>query len=98
MTKTRIPLDEQRLVGVAIRLDDGEVFSLPAPNRHHDVIREIRRARGMDVHVSGDRQGFITDAGEFLSRKQALDVANIQGQIIKGPSAPVHGLFSEDVW
>jgi hypothetical protein len=92
-----------RIVAAAIRTDDGVVHSVPAPGRHHHVIAQIGLAKsegGVLVAqqlVSGDRQGFITDSGEFVGRKAALEIARAAGQI-KRETAPQHGLFSEDLW
>lgn len=93
MEKTYIP----RVVAAAInRNDSGEFISLPAPARHHDIIRYINETYG-DMPVRGT-QGFMLDDGRFVMRKPALHIAERAGQLIKPPVAPSHGLFSEDVW
>jgi hypothetical protein len=82
---------------VAIRFG-GKIWSLPAPNRHHDVIRLIVQETGVDhVDANGDDQGFLDASGRYLRRKAALASARINGQI-KRETAPGHGLFSEDIW
>lgn len=84
----------QQITHVAIKYAN-KVFSLPAPNRHHDVIRMIGGVSGPDV------QGFLDANGVFLNRKQAFEVATQTGQI-KRPNTPgtYQGpqLFSEDLW
>lgn len=84
----------QQITHVAIKYAN-KVFSLPAPNRHHDVIRMIGGISGPDV------QGFLDANGVFLNRKQAFEVATQTGQI-KRPDTPgtYQGpqLFSEDLW
>lgn len=55
------------VIRVAIRFR-GTVYSLPAPNRHHD----------------NDEQGFLDATGRFLSRRQALANARHNGQVSSG--------------
>lgn len=85
-----------RIEAAAIRLDNGCLFALAPPARHHNVIQAIR-AEGEEGDVSGDRQGFLTSTGKFVGRKPALRLAREAGQILR-ETAPAHGLFSEDVW
>ena len=70
------------------------VYSLPQPNRHHDVIRLIGGINGPDV------QGFIDTYGNFLNRRQAFKVALAANQIKpRGPNDySGDQLFSEDLW
>lgn len=75
---------------VAIKYD-GKVYSLPAPNRHHDVIRMIGGISGPDV------QGFLNDKGYFLNRVQAMIHAKHYGQL-KQRHHKGDLLFSEDLW
>lgn len=78
---------------VAIKYD-GMVYSLPKPNRHHDVIRMIGGIAGPDV------QGFLDDKGYFLTRKQAFIHAQFHGQVLPRAPGQYNGdqLFSEDLW
>ena len=87
-----------RVDRAAIRINDGTLFSVDRPGRHHDVIREIRES-GYTGPVGGDRQGFILSNGNFVMRKAALRVAIKAGQVLREEChAPAVGLFSEDVW
>ena len=87
---------QERIEGVAFRLTDGTIHSLPSPNRHHDVIRHmVSLGVSLDDRCSAE-QGFITNT-RFLHRHAAVRVAEEAGQIIKR-TAPTHGLFSEDLW
>lgn len=86
------------IVKAAIRTDDGIVYSLDPPNRHHDIIALIRKA-GYVGPVGSNRQGFLDDSGNFLDRLSALDVAITAKQVdLKNCHAPRIGLFSEDLW
>jgi len=78
----------------------GKVYSLPAPNRHHDVIRLIAKETGVKyVDAKGDDQGFLADGVSFCSRKPALRIARECGQLKPGGMGEKLGeLYSEDVW
>ncbi|WP_300534907.1 hypothetical protein [uncultured Mameliella sp.] len=89
----------QRIVAAAIR-DEGTglTFSLPAPARHHDVLRAMT-ALGLDAMKIGhpDAQGFLTDTGRFLGRIGAACCAIDAGQI-DALKFNARELFSEDLW
>ena len=80
---------------VAIKYD-GTVFSLPKPNRHHDVIRMIARLNGVGI-AGPDVQGFVTDTGIFLGRRQAMLYALDHEQVLN-PVGHITQLYSEDLW
>lgn len=87
-----------KVVKAAIRTDEGDVFSVDVPGRHHDVIKIIRDS-GYEGPVSGDRQGFLLSNGMFVRRKPALFIALKAKQTIRSKCvAPGIGLFSEDLW
>lgn len=82
----------------AIRVDEGTVYQVPRPGRHHNVIQLIREA-GYEGHVNGPRQGFVLSDGRFVGREEALAIALESGQVkLEGCHAPGVGLFSEDLW
>jgi hypothetical protein len=81
------------IVGVALKLEDGTIVSLPKPFRHHHVIREINDG----ALVSRAVQGFVDDAGRFLDREDALDAARRSGQM-EWKKGGLPQLFSEDLW
>jgi hypothetical protein len=87
-----------RLTHVAIRFE-GVVYSLPAPNRHHHVIRDIAERLGIAyVDARDEDQGFLDQSGRFLNRTDALVSALAFGQV-KDPAKIIGGrLYSEDVW
>jgi len=84
---------------VAIRWQ-GKVYSLPAPNRHHDVIRLIVETTGAThVDARDDDQGFLDATGRYLRRAPALISAMINSQLFPGCLGMKLGrLYSEDVW
>lgn len=85
----------ERITGVAITYE-GKTYSLPRPHRHNHVIRMMVDEHG--IQKPGSRgQGFITSAGRFVDRVEALSIARAANQILLGRG--LHGqLFSEDLW
>lgn len=84
------------IVGVAIKYD-GKVYSLPKPNRHHNVIRMIAEENGCGIQ-GPDIQGFIDADGYFWNRKQALAIALSFDQILDKSKIRGDRLYSEDLW
>ena len=85
----------------AIRYHTGDVYWLPKPARHHDVIHYMVSAVGLPKPIkSSETQGFLTNKNEFVDRRQAAQIALAAGQVknvsdMRG-CPPI--LFSEDVW
>jgi hypothetical protein len=81
---------------------DGGVYSVPQPQRHHDVIALMRSygiAQGSPALGLAERreiQGFLTDMGAFLDRVSAFHHAKAVGQLRTSSHGPE--LFSEDLW
>lgn len=82
------------IIAAAIR-HKGEIYALPAPARHHDIIRHINKKTG-DVVPGNSKQGFIDSDRGFVSRRDARYLAIVQEQI-KEAGHPTE-LFSEDLW
>lgn len=72
------------------------VVTLPRPARHHDIIRHIVTELGAERSTGA--QGFVTDAGRYVGRREALTIARAAGQLLGVPHNEDVGLFSEDVW
>lgn len=71
----------------------GEVHHVPRPGRHADVLRHMLESTGRTL-AGSETQGFLTDRGRFVDRREAAKIALAAGQI---PNA-VDELFSENVW
>lgn len=84
------------IVGVAIKYD-GKIYSLPKPNRHHDVIMMIFQENGVGI-AGPDVQGFVDADGFFWNRRHALAIAHSFGQILDIKKIRADQLFSEDLW
>jgi hypothetical protein len=95
---------------VAVLATDGTLYSLPAPNRHHNVLHTFgpRLEGPAKVALRGGEQGFLVDGVTFLGRKEAklyaLETGQYMGQlqyadkhgVMRAYSGP--DLFSEDLW
>lgn len=89
--------EKLKIVGVAIKTDDGNVFHLNRPNRHSDLISYIRNVVGYTGCIYGeDRQGFILNDGTFVNRIDSIPIAKESGQL-KGPMINPF-LASVDLW
>jgi hypothetical protein len=65
--------------------------------RHASIGIEMLKAGICPMpYPGGDAQGFVTDVGEFVDRKIALDIAKNAGQIKNSIHHTM--LFSEDLW
>lgn len=77
-------------------LHKGKLWIAPRPGRHHDCMKQMFAA-GIE-EIRGETQGFVTSAGRFVCRHDAMDMAREAGQILKEPTFQPRTLFSEDVW
>lgn len=93
-----------RVTRAAIR-HRGQVYSLPPPARHADVMRVIWASRPGEY--VGQDQGFVLNDGRYVDRKTAHRIAKRSGQLIPREGGYRCGevndrdgsdLFSEDVW
>jgi len=88
----------ERIIAVAIRMygpDGTELYvTLPPPARHDTILHPLHHIN--NVIVLPDDQGFITDTGRFVGRREAAKIATAAGQV-EEMTVPGY-LFSEDVW
>jgi len=78
----------------------GVTYSLPAPNRHYNVISLIVEKTGERM-VGENEQGFLDEEGVFLRRAPALIRARKTGQLLKDRELNNNvgmKLYSEDLW
>ena len=83
-----------KITHVAIKYA-GNTHVLPAPYRHHHVIREIGGICGPH------EEGFLDDTGRFYSRIAAMQLAKDAGQLIRRKGEQYYQrneLYSEDLW
>ena len=89
------------IIGVVVKVGDNIEVRLPKPNRHHHCFAHFAEVTGKNapstgLRTGGENQGFYTDKGKYLNRRQAFLHAKRCGQIIN-PEAHKY-LFSEDLW
>jgi len=73
----------------------GKIYSLPAPNRHHNLIRMMGGMGGPH------EEGFLDDKGRFFGRIAAMELAKDSGQLRRRPGEKYYqgpALYSEDLW
>jgi hypothetical protein len=93
----------ERIAAAAVMFR-GSPVQLPPPARHHDIIKQISNGvPETEWPVCGSKdQGFMTNLGRFVGRREARQIAESQNQLIQceGESAirVSRRLFSEDVW
>jgi len=96
---TPLTPDQPLTVVAAAIMFDGKIHSLPAPARHHDIIRQMHESglRNFDRY-----QGFVLSDGTFATRRRAFTVAMAAGQVTHRRPGPGNyqgtQLLSEDVW
>ena len=86
-----------KVIAAAIKGDDGVIYHLDRPARHHDVGRHMIEKGHHKPFPGGDEQGFLLSNGEFASRIAARTCAIANGQLLKR-AGKTHELYSEDVW
>lgn len=98
------------IVAAAIMINNA-VISMAAPARHHDILRQIAGLYDPEERphwtYENETQGFITDKGEFLDRKEAWEHVSNCGQgaalryaRLRNEPNTYNGmnLYSEDLW
>lgn len=89
------------IIGVAVKIGDCIEVRLPKPNRHCHCFWHFEKVTGKTapstgLGTGGDNQGFYTDKGIYLNRRQALKHAKRCGQLVNQEARGY--LFSEDIW
>ena len=78
------------IIAAAIKERDGEVYALPAPARHHDIISYMVNVAGLPKPIRGE-QGFIDHKIGFVNLTQAKDIAlNVSKQTSLAKLVNVH--------
>lgn len=76
---------------------DGQIWTLPAPARHHHILQAIESVLpGRAIEVKPKAQGFIDSTMNYVDREEAGKRAVSCGQTeaLKWPPY----LYSEDLW
>lgn len=92
-----MPVGRPPLTHVACKDREGRVWSMPAPFRHHHVLRVMHDHGTRCAEDNHYSQGFLDASGRYLHRKAAFVNAHLNGQIKNGEI--IGGvLTSEDLW
>ena len=95
MADTTMATGLERITGVAILTEDGRLFALPKPNRHGNLFA-LADFYGQDGEPSV--QGFTTNTGRFVDRKEAMSIACRTNGPWRSVRPDRNELFSEDLW
>lgn len=92
------------ITDVAIQWN-GSTYSMAAPARHADLIREIIKKTGgiNGPHTEGflmtpDGRSEESETKMFLDRRAAYLYAQTKGQILPNANVKNNTLYSEDLW
>lgn len=88
---------EQRIVCAAVKTKSGKVICGP---RHYNCFCTMSDLGILPSHDPND-QGFVNQYNDFLTREEAVIIAEKQGQFDGGggkPTKPSDQLFSEDLY
>ena len=99
----KIKVPKNVITYVAVKTGNGKLYFLPAPNRHHNVLRLMKSLiKDEDRDYSTEIEGFLDEDGEFINRKEAYILALEHDQIDRcgHPPNSYNGteLYSEDLW
>lgn len=88
----------EKLAGAALKTADGRVFTGPTHvDAMEDVESKLRRS-WFDLPHAPIPEGFVTDSGRYVSRREAADISDRQGQgQTTKPFGAQYGLAAEDV-
>ena len=96
MTTPNQPAASERIEAAAIISKCGDVVQLPRPARHHSIIAHMID-KGEGAPVTGS-QGFVTDSGRFVTRREAMWIAITARQVKHNETIHPTDLFTEDLW
>ena len=89
----------KKIIAAAIQTREGTIYTLPPPNRHHDIIWKY-----LQDNTQNTIQGFVTEDYEFVDRTEAMNIARAADQLVDRYPHLNRGanhsekLFSEDLW
>lgn len=86
----------ERIIASSIKHPDGKIYAADAPGRHHHCIA-LMSLHGVTGPGNTQNQGFITNTGRYVNRREGLAIAVAANQLIQKTNPP-EILFSEDVW
>jgi len=92
------PQSAERIIGSAVVDKHGTVYVMAPPARHHDCMQWAPSVKKTPP-IPPYRQGFFTNYGRYVDRKQAMIIAKSAGQLLsRAPTGEPDTLYSEDLW
>jgi hypothetical protein len=82
-----------RIEAAAIRCRNGEIVTLPPPNRHYDI-GMLMESQGKERPSYAD-MGFLLSDGTWCDRRTAMKIAIAAGQVSKRTDPE---LTTNDLW
>ena len=82
--ENNIEKPQQVIVCAACKIDtngEGENIVLCGARHWDNIMRVQARAMGYKTHAPESSQGFINQFGEFLTRKEALEIATVNWKL-----------------
>ena len=93
------------IIGVAVIFKPDVQVRLPKPSCHSDCFEAAKKEHGLKEsdYIGSHGQGFYTDAGEFLDRKEAMVYVKKNSQellpnVETGLINKTEFLYSSDLW
>lgn len=88
----------ERIEQAALHME-GQTYTLPRPARHGDLFKANCEVVNGIVRspLMGAEQGFVTDTGRFVDRKEGCRIARAANQLIQKTGGP-DTLYTEDLW
>ncbi len=84
---------------VKIHIYKRDLDMILSVHRHEDARRIMSDLGFTDYDYHYGMEGFLTDKGEFLDRREAADHAYECGQLVETAEEPrIEVLMSEDLW
>lgn len=89
--------DVEHIAAVAMRSQEGDLWTEVPPARHHDLINQMVANCQSCAVIANAEQGFYTNKGEFVTRERGMEIALAAGQVVN-PEPALAALFSENMW
>ncbi len=87
----------ERIACAALRLPAGGVVTVEPPRRHHHVVEEARRQGHFFAEIRGAEEGYLTNRGRFVGRREGAVIADEIGQR-KFRLGTGEMLLAEELW
>jgi hypothetical protein len=87
----------ERIACAALCLPAGGVVTVDPPQRHYHVFEEARRQGHLFAEIRGAEEGYLTNHGRFVGRREGAIIADEIGQR-KSRMGSGEVLLAEELW